>query len=166
VGAVNHSLPFTQNIVTTERGYCIALNVTLRKIKHMENKVGRPTVMTPETVNKLEEGFAMGFTDEEACIYANISKQTLYDYCKKHEEYTDRKEGLKNHPKILAKTNVYHALKENKKVEDSKWYLERRDKDFKQKSDVTSNDKTLSIEVSKEISEKHGITSSPKEDSN
>lgn len=89
---------------------------------------GRPTVMTEETVNKLEEGFAMGFTDEEACLYANISKQTLYDYCKKNEGYTDRKEELKNHPRILAKANIYNALKENKKVEDSKWYLERRSK--------------------------------------
>ena len=99
------------------------------------SNVGRPTVMTPEVVNKLEQGFAMGFSDEEACLYANISKQTLYDYCKKTEGYTDRKEELKNHPKLLAKVNLYNALKENKKIEDSKWYLERKDKEFKPKSE-------------------------------
>ena len=108
-------------------------------------EVGRPTVMTEETVNKLEQGFTMGFTDEEACLYANISKQTLYDYCKKVEGYTDRKEGLKNHPKLLAKVNLYNALKENKRVDDSKWYLERRAKEFKPKSDITSDDKPLPI---------------------
>ena len=111
----------------------------------LKNKVGRKTVMTPETVNKLEQGFTMGFTDEEACLYANISKQTLYDYCKKHSGYTDRKEGLKNHPKLLAKVNLYNALKENKKIDDSKWYLERRDKDFKEKSDITSGGEPLPI---------------------
>jgi len=108
-------------------------------------EVGRPTVMTPDIVNKLELGFTMGFTDVEACLYANISKQTLYDYCKKIEGYTDRKEGLKNHPKLLAKVNLYKALKDNKKVDDSKWYLERRDKEFKPKNDITSDDKPLPI---------------------
>jgi hypothetical protein len=29
-------------------------------------KFGRPTVMTPETVQKLEEAFSFGCTDEEA----------------------------------------------------------------------------------------------------
>jgi len=114
---------------------------------------GRPTVMTPDVVNKLEQGFTMGFTDEEACLYANISKQTLYDYCKRVEGYTDRKEELKNHPKLLAKVNLYNALKDNKKIEDSKWYLERRDKDFKQKTDITSNDNELQPVLVKFISE-------------
>ena len=116
-------------------------------------EVGRPTVMTPEVVNKLEQGFTMGFTDEEACLYANISKQTLYDYCKKIEGYTDRKEELKNHPKLLAKVNLYNALKDNKKIEDSKWYLERRDKEFKQKTDITSNDNELQPVLVKFISD-------------
>ena len=118
-----------------------------------ENKVGRKTVMTPEVVNKLEQGFTMGFTDEEACLYANISKQTLYDYCKRVEGYTDRKEELKNHPKLLAKVNLYNALKDNKKIEDSKWYLERRDKEFKQKTDITSNDNELQPVLVKFISD-------------
>ena len=116
-------------------------------------EVGRPTVMTPEVVNKLEQGFTMGFTDEEACLYANISKQTLYDYCKRVEGYTDRKEELKNHPKLLAKVNLYNALKDNKKIEDSKWYLERRDKEFKQKTDITSNDNELQPVLVKFISD-------------
>lgn len=119
----------------------------------MLREVGRPTVMTPEVVNKLEQGFTMGFTDEEACLYANISKQTLYDYCKRVEGYTDRKEELKNHPKLLAKVNLYNALKDNKKIEDSKWYLERRDKEFKQKTDITSNDNELQPVLVKFISE-------------
>ena len=116
-------------------------------------EVGRPTVMTPDVVNKLEQGFTMGFTDEEACLYANISKQTLYDYCKRVEGYTDRKEELKNHPKLLAKVNLYNALKDNKKIEDSKWYLERRDKEFKQKTDITSNDNELQPVLVKFISD-------------
>lgn len=73
-------------------------------------KVGRPTVMTPETVNKLEEVFAIGGTDEEACFYANISKQTLYDYQDKHPEYIDRKEQLKQKPFLKARQTIVKAL--------------------------------------------------------
>lgn len=105
---------------------------------------GRPTKMTEETVNKLEEGFTMGFTDEEACLYANISKVTLYEYCKKNPEYTNRKEELKNHPKILAKRNIYNSLKDSKKTDDSKWYLERRSKkEFGNNIDLTTDGKEL-----------------------
>ncbi len=59
---------------------------------------GRPTVMTVETVNKLEEAFMLGCTDEEACFAANISKQTLYNYQDKNPEFIDRKETLKSRP--------------------------------------------------------------------
>ena len=111
---------------------------------------GRPTVMTPETVNKLNTAFSMGFTDAEACLFANISKQALYDYCKENPEYTDQKEELKNHPKILAKTNIYNALREGKKVEDSKWYLEKKDKEFGNKS-VTVHEGKLEMEHSQNI---------------
>ena len=114
---------------------------------------GRPTVMTEEVVSKLDHGFSMGFSDVEACLFANISKQSLYEYCKRYPKYTDRKEMLKNHPKLLAKTNVVEALKNNKKVEDSKWYLERRAKEFKPKSDLTSDDEPLKQVLVKFISE-------------
>jgi hypothetical protein len=40
---------------------------------------GRPTKMTPDTVKKLEEAFLLGCSDIEACLVADISKQTLYN---------------------------------------------------------------------------------------
>ena len=74
---------------------------------------GRPTVMTVETVNKLEEAFMLGCTDEEACFAANISKQTLYNYQDKNPEFIDRKETLKSRPVYLAKRVVIDALIDN-----------------------------------------------------
>lgn len=124
---------------------------------------GRPTVMTEETVKKLDEGFSMGFTDEEACFYANISKQTLYNYIEKNPDYLYRKEALKNNPKLLAKRNIFNALEKGTRIEDSKWYLERRDKDFKPKSDFTSDNKPLILPS--EVIKKNGINTSTEEDS-
>ena len=42
--------------------------------------MARPRKITKETVQKLEEGFLMGLSDREACIYADIAVSTLYDF--------------------------------------------------------------------------------------
>jgi len=89
---------------------------------------GRPTVMTPETIEKLEKAFAMSFTDTEACLYANISTSTFYDYCKSNPKFSDKKEALKKHPNIKAKMNILSSL-DNGDINDSKWWLERKSKD-------------------------------------
>lgn len=73
---------------------------------------GRPTVMTPEKVKELEDAFTWGCTDLEACCYANISKQTLYNYIELHPEFLDRKETLKNQPTMKAKRIIVGALDE------------------------------------------------------
>ena len=114
------------------------------------NKGGRPTVMTAETLNKLEYGFLRGMNDLECCLYADISRQTLYDYCNKHPEFADRKETLKKKPSIQAKLNITEAI-ENGDVDLSKWYLERRNKDeFSTKQEMEANvatEVTINIEL-------------------
>ena len=116
-----------------------------------KNKVGRPTVMTPEMVSKLEEGFMKGFTDAECCLYCGISKQALYDYCNKYPEFTDRKEDLKKHPAIQAKLNILDSINDGDK-DISKWYLERKNKDeFSLKQEIAADVKenvTINIELS------------------
>lgn len=93
-----------------------------------KNKGGRPTKMTEETIKKLEQGFLYGFSDAEACLHANITTTTLYAYCQKHPDFTDRKEQLKNRPKMQAKMNVMNAMRDGD-VKTSTWYLERKAKD-------------------------------------
>jgi hypothetical protein len=74
---------------------------------------GRPTIMTPETLNKLEEAFLWGCVDDEACLYAGISHQTLYNYQEKHPEYVERKAMLKTNPLLQAKRIQSKALGED-----------------------------------------------------
>lgn len=101
--------------------------------------VGRPTVMTPETLEKLKNGFLMGFSDSEACLYAEINPATLYNYQKENPEYIEYKEQLKENPKMIAKTTVYNRL--SRDVDTSKWYLERKSKnEFAQRSELTGKD--------------------------
>jgi hypothetical protein len=102
--------------------------MTKKKPKSEHKKVGRPTVMTPEIVNKLEQAFANAFTDEQACIFADISKPTLYEYIKENPSFSDRKEQLKKRVDIKAKTQVIEAIK-NGDMPTAKWWLERKCKD-------------------------------------
>lgn len=59
--------------------------------------------MTPEVVSKLEQAFLMGCTDDEACLFADIGRSTLFRYCDDNEGFRDRKEVLKQNPVLQAR---------------------------------------------------------------
>lgn len=106
-------------------------------------KVGRPNIIKGLVLKKLEEAFSNGASDREACFLANISLQTLYNYQEKNPEFVERKEDLKNSIKYQAKLKIKQAIDREKKPETAKWFLERRDKDFKPKNDLTTNDESI-----------------------
>ena len=116
----------------------------------MAEKVGRPTVMTEEVLQKLEYAFMRGLSDVEACLYADIATSTLYNYCNDNPDFLERKEELKKHPTAQAKLNVTEAI-ENGDTDMSKWYLERRAKDeFSTKQEIAADvnsDITINIEL-------------------
>lgn len=116
-----------------------------------KSKVGRPTVMTKEMLDKLEMLFAKGLTDREACLIADINPSTLYNYCNDHPDFLERKELLKEKVKIQAKLNIAEAI-EKKDIDNSKWYLERKAKDeFSAKQMIEADlntEVTINIELS------------------
>lgn len=100
--------------------------------------------MDENTVKILEDAFSVGASDIEACFLANISKQTLYNYQKENPSFVDRKMALKDMPKYAAKKVVVKAIEAGDK-QQANWYLERKDKEFKNKQDITTDDKPLPI---------------------
>ena len=106
-----------------------------------KSKAGRHTVMTELTIKKLEEVFAIGGTDEEACMYADISHQTLYTYQEKYPEFVERKEALKERPILKARQTIVNALSN---PHDAQWFLSRkRKKEFGDNVDVTSGGEVI-----------------------
>ena len=91
-----------------------------------KNNPGRPKKITQEVLQKLEEVFAMGGTDAEACLYADISPQTLYNYQLKKPGFLERKQQLKLNPVLRARKTIYDNLDN---PEYAKWYLTRKIKD-------------------------------------
>lgn len=109
-------------------------------------EVGRPTVMTEETLYKLEEAFSNGATDKEAIFLAKISSAAFYNYCKAHPEFVERKEALKDMPKYKARKNIVKKIEEGD-VPVSQWYAERKIKEeFSNRTDLN-----LSGELSSKI---------------
>lgn len=114
--------------------------MTKKKQKGESNPNGRPTIMTPETVKKLEEGFAQGFSVNNACIWANISKQTFYTYCENKEGFLDHCKTLQKKPLIKSILVINKALNEGD-VGTAKWYAERKGKEeFSTRQELTGTD--------------------------
>lgn len=101
-----------------------------------KSKAGRPTVITKDSLSKLEEWFIYGYTDEQACLYAEISPATLYRYIEENKGFWERKELLKDQTKMRAKKVVSDKIKEWDDY-NARWYLERKGKDeFSLKQEV------------------------------
>lgn len=97
-------------------------------------EAGRPTKMTEETINQLNTAFAYGCTDREACLYAGISRQTLYDYQEQNPDFVDQKKLMKRRPVLKARQTVVDKLDDPK---HAKWYLEKKASgEFSQKQEV------------------------------
>lgn len=109
-----------------------------------KNKGGRPTIMTDSVVAKLEQGFKIGLNDTECCAYAEISRDALYDYQKKHPEFADKKDEWKRNPIAKAKYTIYKNLDD---PNVAKWLLERRDDDYSNKIKQEVTNKTPQIVV-------------------
>ncbi len=71
---------------------------------------GRPTVITPEVLSKLEYAFSRDCTDTEACFYAGISEAAFYHYQLEHPEFKERKEALKSKPVMQAREVVIDGI--------------------------------------------------------
>ncbi len=69
--------------------------------------------MTPEVLAKLEEAFAWGCSDREACLWADIAEATLYVYQEKNPEFVERKEALKETPILEARKSVLNGVKKD-----------------------------------------------------
>ena len=105
---------------------------------------GRPAEFV-EVVNKLEEAFAIDASIEEACFYANISRQSYYNNVKEGSELFDRFQALRNKPVLKARQTVVKSLDDPNHAFK---YLERK----KKKEFGPSMELEGSIEVSKIIS--------------
>jgi len=106
-----------------------------KKFRDLEGycECGRPPVIDKNILQKLEDAFMNGMSDEKACAYANICTATLYNYQLKNPKFIERKEQLKLRPDIKAQQTVVSRLGDPQHA--WKW-LEKKDPSFMPKSKV------------------------------
>lgn len=98
--------------------------------KKGKNKVGRPKI--PEArVRKLEQSFKNGLNVSEACFVSGVPRRTYYSKLKADESFRTKMEYAQAYIAIQAKQNIAIRIVNEKNIDDSWRYLERRDKDFK-----------------------------------
>ncbi len=103
------------------------ITVPITPEKEEEKKVGRPSIMTPEIVGKLIEAFEMDCTIGEACAYADIHRDTYYDWAKKHPQFSYNMQKAQERPFIKAKKILFLSMET---AQDAIKFLERRQKDL------------------------------------
>lgn len=115
--------------------------------------MARPTKLTPELVGKLEYAFTIGASIEEACFYADIHKDTYYDWKKKNPELSDRFDQLRENPIFIARETVVKGIKNDPRLAMD--FLSRKKKDeFSQRSELTGKDgETIGVSISAEQAE-------------
>ena len=86
--------------------------------------MARPSVFTKQTLQKLEEAFALDCTDEEACLYADIAPSSLYSYQEAHQEFLERKRLLHQKPVLAARQCLIRGIKNDSRL--ALMYLERK----------------------------------------
>lgn len=84
--------------------------------------MARPRKINRDVLRKLEEGFMLGLSDRQACLYADIALSTLYEYQKVCPAFSERKEALKENVKMRAKINIAKVIDEGD-IDMSIWYL-------------------------------------------
>lgn len=101
---------------------------------------GQPTKMRPEVIQSLRNAFDIGASVREACAFADIGVQTLYDYFKRNPEFKEETERRKQKPVLQAKLTLMKSLQNTKNGDLSLKYLERKCKDeFSLKTEVDTS---------------------------
>lgn len=95
-----------------------------RLVSQERKQMGRPSVMTQDVVRKLEYAFVYDSTVEEACLYAGISRDTYYNFCKKFPDFSDRIEQLRNATTFVLRKRVVLGAMEDANLAFK--YLERK----------------------------------------
>lgn len=92
----------------------------------MPDIVENPTKLDDATVQKLEEAFSMDCSVAEACLLANISRQTYFNWMASFPEMKERFDQLRQKPILKARMTVVHSLNN---PDNAFRYLERKKKD-------------------------------------
>ena len=105
------------------------------------------TKVNKDAVNRLLTAYSYGCTDVEACLFAGISRTTLYKYMKKHPDFKNIREDLKQYPVLYARQCLFDHIKQNPTI--SLKILEKLAKEYKQTQEVKLDGESFELTLNK-----------------
>lgn len=136
---------------TDPKGNDEELNRIITKKKIKRDKVGRPLSMTIPTLRKLKMAYLIDCTDTEACGYAGIGTTALYDFQKKHPEFTELKAKWKETYIMAARMNVVKEVMKKKSIDDSWKVLRAKRKHEYAEKHIVDDKNVMTVEELEEI---------------
>lgn len=110
-----------------------------------ENKVGRPSKMTDEVFQILEQYLKLDAPIPYACHQAGISKSTFYDYVKDNPEFSDKVDAWKADTMTAALTSEKALIQEGNPTVVTN-YLNKKDKTRKDRYEGSEVITELSVD--------------------
>ena len=129
------------------------INAVIKKKKIKRDRVGRPTKMTEPTLRKLKVAFLINCTDAEACGFAGIAPPTLYEFQKKHPEFTELKRKWRDTHVMAARLNVFRSVVKDQNMGDSWLTLKTQRKDEYSEKHIVTDENVVSIDDLEKISQ-------------
>jgi len=108
-------------------------------VKEIKPLVGRPSKMTKEAVDKLEEVFKIGGTVTEACTYAMIDEATFYNWQNDFPDFSRRMQAAREFVNIASKNLIGHSIVKQQSVSSAQWWLDRHEFRQQQGNNGTTN---------------------------
>lgn len=90
-------------------------------------KAGRKSTITDDVVAKLETALQRGLSITKACQYARCSRDAYYRLYADNEAFRNKMLDAQQFISLVAATNVTDSIVREKNVENSKWWLERKE---------------------------------------
>lgn len=112
----------------------------INDVMHLGRPPGSNIVLEVEPI--LLSSLQNGLNIRQACLQAGISHNAFYIEWNRNPAFFDRIEKAEQFASMKSRQNILKAIN-NGSVTDSWRYLERKDPEFKPKSDLTSDDKPL-----------------------
>lgn len=90
-----------------------------------KKSMGRPSVISDETVAKLVEVLQRGFSVNTACEYAEIDTATFYRHLQSDSYFSARIASARTFLTLASSEVVYNEIIYKKNVKAAMWWLER-----------------------------------------
>ena len=102
------------------------------RYKYMPQPVGRPSVVTESSLQKLESALRLGSCVDYACAVAGMASSTFYDHLSKDQEFSDNVKKWRGDTTALALEKERELINE-KNVSVITNHLNKKHPDYKEK---------------------------------